>query len=93
MRERDRTVEWRKWYRTERWQKLRREVLRRDAYTCQQTGEMCIGKYPEPNSPVVDHRRPHRGDEKLFFDPDNLQCVSKAFHDGEKQRQERAAGL
>ena len=90
LRERDQTVEWRKLYRTERWQKLRREVLRRDSYTCQQTGEMCIGKYPEPNSPVADHIRQHHGDETLFFDPANVQCVSKAYHDGEKQRQERA---
>ena len=39
---------------------------------------------------MVDHIRPHRGGERLFFDPLNLQCVSKAYHDSEKQKQERA---
>lgn len=90
LRERDQNVSWRSWYKTERWQKLRHEILRRDSYTCQKTGVLCIGKHPAPNSPVVDHIRAHRGDERLFFDPSNLQCVSKAYHDSEKQKQERA---
>ena len=90
LRERDQTVHWRAWYETERWRKLRLEVLLRDAYTCKQTGVLCIGQYPAPNSPVVDHKIPHHGDEKLFWDPENLQTVSKAYHDSEKQKQERA---
>lgn len=90
LRERDHTVSWRAWYKTERWRKLRLEILRRDAYTCQQTGVLCIGKYPADNSAVVDHIRPHRGDETLFWHPSNLQTVSKAYHDSEKQKQERA---
>jgi 5-methylcytosine-specific restriction endonuclease McrA len=90
LRERDQSVSWRSWYKQQRWQKLRQQILIRDKYTCQQTGVLCIGKHPAPNSPVVDHIRPHRGDERLFFDPSNLQCVSKAYHDSEKQKQERA---
>ncbi len=93
LRERDQNVSWRSWYKTARWEKLRREILRRDKYTCQQTKVLCIGKYPAPNSAVVDHIRPHRGDEQLFFDPANLQCVSKAYHDSEKQKQERARAI
>ena len=38
---------------------------------------------------VADHRRPHRGDERLFWDERNLQCLCKPCHDGTKQRQER----
>ena len=38
---------------------------------------------------VVDHKRPHRGDEHLFWDPDNWQALCKAHHDREKQRTER----
>ncbi|WP_426229305.1 HNH endonuclease [Pararhizobium sp. DWP3-4] len=90
LRERDQNVAWRKWYKTERWRKLRLEVLLRDAYTCQQTGVICMGKYPAPNSPVADHRIKHNGDEQLFWDIKNVQTVSKAYHDSEKQKQERA---
>ena len=90
-RQRDAEHEWRKWYKTARWRKLRLKVLDRDAWTCQETGVLLTGKYPAPNSPVVDHREPHRGVEHLFWDEDNLHSVSKAYHDSEKQRQERAA--
>lgn len=89
-RQRDETVQWRKWYKTSRWQKLRRLVIRRDDSTCRQTGLALIGRHPAPNSPVVDHIIPHNGDASLFWDADNLQTVSKAWHDKEKQRMERA---
>lgn len=88
-RHRDRTQLWRAWYKTSRWQKLRRKILKRDGYTCQQTGVALIGKYPAGNSPVVDHKKPHRGNEALFWDEDNLEAVSKEYHDKEKQRLER----
>lgn len=91
LRERDVNVTWRKWYKTERWRKLRLAVLLRDAYTCQQTGIICMGKYPAGNSAVVDHKLPHRGDEQMFWDMTNLQTVSKAYHDSEKQKQERSS--
>ena len=89
-RERDQNLEHRKWYKTSRWHKLREQVLLRDAFTCKQTGILCIGKYPADNSPVVDHIKPHHGDDQLFWDIENLQTVSKAYHDSEKQKQERA---
>lgn len=90
--EAERTVvaPWRAWYKTARWQRLRLEILVRDGYLCQATGVLLIGKAPAPDSPVVDHRRPHRGDPMLFWDPANLWSVSKAWHDREKQREERA---
>lgn len=91
LRERDRNVSWRKWYRTERWRKLRQVILLRDAYVCQRTGILCIGRYPASNSPVIDHIEPHRGEERLFWDENNLQTVSKAYHDSEKQAAERNA--
>lgn len=90
LRQRDATVAWRALYKTARWQRLRQRILLRDNYTCKQTGVLCIGKYPAANSPVVDHRLPHRGVESLFWDENNLQTVSKAYHDSEKQKQERA---
>ena len=90
LQERDQTVSWRKLYKTARWEKLRRDVFERDHYTCRHTGVICAGKHPAPDSPVCDHIVPHRGDEALFWDKGNLQTVSKAYHDSEKQKQERA---
>ena len=80
----------RDWLNTARWQRLRLRILDRDGHVCRQTGVALIGAYPAPNSPVVDHIVPHRGDEALFWDEANLQAVSKAWHDREKQRLERA---
>jgi 5-methylcytosine-specific restriction enzyme A len=80
----------RNWYKTAEWQKLRAWVLQRDGYICQQTGVALIGKHPAPNAPVVDHIEPHRGDREKFFDPSNLQSVSKAWHDGIKQSMEKS---
>lgn len=88
-RHRDATQPWRAWYKTSRWQKLRERIIIRDLYTCQVTGELLFGKHPAPNSPVVDHKRPHRGDEALFWDEDNLRTVSKAYHDKVKQAEEQ----
>lgn len=87
-RNRDATQPWRAWYKTARWVKLRRRILLRDNYTCQATGVLCVGKHPAENSPVVDHKTPHRGDERLFWDDTNLQVVSKAYHDSTKQAEE-----
>lgn len=88
-RARDATQPWRAWYKTARWQKLRARVIARDLYTCQKTGALLTGLHPAPNSPVVDHVRPHRGDDRLFWDEDNLMTVSKAYHDSQKQAEER----
>lgn len=88
-RQRDATQAWRAWYKTSKWQKLRRIILKRDGYICQKTGVALVGKYPAPNSPVVDHKVPHRGDPDLFWDQDNLQAVSKAYHDTTKQSLEK----
>ncbi|SFI65612.1 hypothetical protein SAMN04515648_1013 [Phyllobacterium sp. CL33Tsu] len=92
-RHREKTQHWRAWYHSARWQKLRLQILIRDNYTCRQTGVLLIGKARSPNSPVVDHIMPHNGDETLFFDPTNLQAVSKEYHDSEKQKQDRRRGL
>lgn len=93
LKERERSHEYRAWYHSKRWQKLRLEVFIRDGYICQQTGVVLSGKHPADNSPVCDHRIPHNGDAELFWDPANLQTISKAFHDGAKQSIERADRL
>jgi len=82
---------WRAWYGTARWQRLRQEVLIRDCYTCQRTGLILGGKYPAPDSPTVNHKKPHRGNAALFWDIANLETVSKAEHDAAIQREEQAS--
>jgi 5-methylcytosine-specific restriction endonuclease McrA len=89
-RKRDADLVHRAWYNSRRWRKLREKIWARDLYTCQQTGEICTGKHPAGNSPVADHIVPHRGNEALFWDESNLQTVSKAYHDSQKQREEKS---
>lgn len=86
-RERDATLEHRKWYKLARWQKLRMKVLIRDLFTCQMEG---CGRIEHNTSLLVaDHKKAHRGDEALFWDERNLQCLCKPCHDRLKQREER----
>lgn len=89
---RDESKPWRAWYKTARWQKLRLAILKRDGWTCQRTGVLLVGKYPAPNSAVVNHKQAHRGNERLFWDAANLEAMSKEYHDREQQRLE-ASGL
>ncbi|PZX19807.1 hypothetical protein LX81_00270 [Palleronia aestuarii] len=79
------------WYGTARWQKLRWAALVRDGFVCRQTGVALLGTYPASDSPAVDHIDPHHWDPVLFWDIENLQSVTKAWHDGEKQRREKGA--
>lgn len=85
--QRDRDVAWRKWYKTARWQRLRWAVLLRDLFTCQRCKRLEV----DTSQLVGDHIAPHRGDEVLFWDADNVQCLCKTCHDSDKQREERAA--
>lgn len=92
-RQRSAAQPWRGWYKTARWQKLARAVFERDHYICQRSGVVCTGKAPAPNSPVANHKTPHRGDPKLFWDPANIETVCKRVHDSEIQREEKAIPL
>ncbi|TCD04266.1 HNH endonuclease [Erythrobacteraceae bacterium CFH 75059] len=76
---------WRKWYNTARWRRLRWSVLVRDRFTCQLCGRL----EGDTARLVADHTRPHRGDERLFWDEYNLQCLCAPCHSGVKQRQEQ----
>ncbi|KQX55472.1 HNH endonuclease [Ensifer sp. Root954] len=87
--ERDRNVGWRKWYKTARWQKLRMQVLKRDLFTCQMVG--CGRIEANTSQLVADHKIRHQGEEHLFWDENNLQCLCKPCHDRLKQKEERAA--
>lgn len=74
----------RSWYKTARWEALRHATFHRDNFTCQMAA---CGRVT--SRPICDHRDPHRGDPGLFWDPQNLQTLCKACHDGVKQRLER----
>jgi len=77
---------WRKLYKTARWRALRMVILTRDRFTCQWPG--CGLMTADTSQLVVDHKRPHRGDEALFWDERNLQCLCAPCHNSRKQRQE-----
>lgn len=84
---RDRSLAWRAWYKTARWQRLRMQVLVGAAFTC----VMC-GRVAESSGMVADHITPHRGNAALFWDRGNLQAICKPCHDSAKQRAERQGG-
>lgn len=39
---------------------------------------------------VVDHIKPHRGDQVLFWDESNWQSLCQPHHDSTKQREEKS---
>lgn len=76
--------QYRKLYATKQWRVLREQALFRDAYRCQHKGCGVILRrgVSHPNSAVVHHIKPHKGDLDLFFNLDNLQSVCWAHHSG-----------
>lgn len=73
-----------RWYRSKRWQRLRQAQLSQHPY-CQCPHH----KGQKIPAEVVDHKEPHREDPKLFWDPRNLQSMTKVCHDRYKQSQEK----
>ncbi len=73
-----------KWYKSARWQRIRKEQLTKEPY-CQCPHH--IGQHIKAN--IVDHIKPHRGDTRLFWDKSNLQSLTKPCHDIFKQSEEK----
>ena len=86
-RRRDGAQPWRAWYKTSRWQALRWRVLVRDLFTCRTCNRIEVDTSRLGADPVS----PHRGDERLFWDEANLQCLCKDCHDRVKQAEERSS--
>lgn len=64
-------------------------ALRGRARKCAHKCAFC-GKVFQPTDwKVVDHKKPHRGDPKLFLDPLNLQVLCARCHSSRKQLIER----
>lgn len=72
-------------YNTKRWYRLRHHQLVK-----QPLCEDCTSRGKTTAATIADHKRPHRGDEVLFFDPLNLQSLCKPCHDGAKQQFEKS---
>ena len=68
-----------------RWQKARETYLL-DHPLC----VYCDRQGRTTASSVVDHKVPHRGDDRLFWDRDNWQSLCKHCHDSVKQAEEAA---
>lgn len=77
-------AQYRKLYKTARWIRLRQWILDRDPLC-----RYCMQDEIVEEAEVVDHIKPHKGDLDLFWNPDNLQPLCRACHDGRKQREDR----
>ncbi|MFZ5736322.1 MAG: HNH endonuclease [Pseudomonadota bacterium] len=78
---------WKRWYKTSRWAALRLTIFLRDHYTCRR----CTKLEGDTSRLVCDHIKPHRGDERLFWDEGNLQTLCKSCHDSAKQAEEQSS--
>jgi 5-methylcytosine-specific restriction enzyme A len=79
---------WRLWYKTKRWRELRLRVFVRDLFRCQ-CG--CGESESDTSQLVADHKIPHRGDQRLFWDENNVETWRKSCHDSKKQRAEQGS--
>lgn len=79
---------YRPWYRTAEWAKIRSKRLR-DEPTCR----ICDRQRafdpmfrPDPSwTLVVDHVKPHKGDERLFFSYENTMTLCTHHHNSTKK--------
>lgn len=79
---------WHHLYNTKRWYRLRWKQLQAEPLC-----RLCTALGKVVAAAIVDHVKPHKGDEKLFFDSTNLQSLCKHCHDSVKQRQEKSGHL
>ena len=84
--------QYRKLYADPRWCGLygiRSQALKRDLYTCQRCKCLLVtGNRHHPRAAVVNHKKPHKGDENLFFCLENTESVCKTDHDALIQKEE-----
>ncbi len=75
-------------YNRQRWRRRRRAFLQANplCQMCQEIGRTTLAT-------IVDHIRPHRGDEALFFDEGNWSPLCAPCHDGAKRQLERTGKI
>ena len=76
-------------YDSRQWRALKNRIIARDGAVCQMCGCLTTTGRSGPKAAQVDHKTPHKGDERLFWDASNLQCLCAACHGTVKQREER----
>ena len=69
-----------------RWRKTAAGFLR--AHPLCQCPDCDEGRKRLVPATVVDHRTPHKGDKRLFWDPNNWQSMAKACHDRKTARED-----
>ena len=76
---------WLKLYNTKEWYSLRTRQLRKEPLCkfCKDLGTITAAN-------IVDHIVPHKGDQELFRNAENLQSLCKTCHDSVKQRIEKS---
>lgn len=74
-------LEVRRWYRTERWTRVRRAVIVDAVCTCAACGVVTLRM-------EVDHVVPHKGSPALFWDRANLQALCHDCHTAKTNRGE-----
>lgn len=80
--------EYRKLYKTSLWLKGRAWYLRNNPLC-----EFCADEGRAEPATILDHKVPHKGDKKKFYDQSNWQGLCKPHHDGLKQKMEKNAHL
>lgn len=70
-----------------RWQKARATYLCRNPLCVE-----CFKQSKVVPATVVDHIRPHKGDQKLFWDRDNWAALCKRHHDSKTAREDGGFG-
>lgn len=74
---------WHYLYNRKAWKELRLDHLAKEPLCV-----FCLKEGKLTPATVVDHIQAHKGDIRLFFDPDNLQSLCKLHHDSAKQKAE-----
>ncbi len=67
-----------------RWRKARDVYLKANPLCV-----MCLDQNKVEAATVVNHIKPHKGDQVLFWDKSNWQAVCKLHHDSAIQKQEK----
>jgi 5-methylcytosine-specific restriction protein A len=83
----DRDNRWLKMYKTKMWQQLRDAQLRREPMCVE-----CKRWYRLTPATVADHIVPHKGDPKLFYDPENLQSLCASCHSRKTNQEDGGYG-
>lgn len=79
------SADWHRFYDKKIWkEKLRPAQLLKEPY-CRE----CAREGHRVRATTVDHIKPHRGNWKLFTDPNNLQSLCKRHHDKKTQAEQR----